>query len=62
MNVSSNGNLAKMPVIFIDILLTPKKKAALPLASKLFYFVLNIAVCIFGLQGCKQSQSLSTTK
>ena len=39
-----------------------KKKATLPLVSKLFCFVSNIAVCIFLLRGCKQSNSLTTTR
>ena len=53
MNVFLNENLAQMPVIHPDVLLTPKKNATLPLASKLFSFVSNIALCIFLLQGCK---------
>ena len=44
-----NVNLAQIPVIHIDVLLTPKKKAILPLASMyeilqcvyLFYKVVN---------------------
>ena len=47
-----------MPVINIDVLLTPKKKATLPLASTFFCFVSNIAVGIFVLQSCKHSNSL----
>ena len=44
-----------MPVIRTNVLLSPKKKkATLPLASTLFCFVSNIAVCIFLLRGCKQ--------
>ena len=62
MNVYLNGNWALMPVIHTDILLTPKKNAALPLVSKLFCFVLNIAGCIFVLEGCKQSNYLTMTK
>ena len=57
MNTYLNGK-AQMPVIHTDILLTPKKKAALPLVSKLFCFVSNIAVCLFVVQGYKQSNSL----
>ena len=60
MNVYVNGNLALMPVIHIDVSLTPKKKATLPLASMLYCFVSNIAVRILVLQGCKQSNSLIT--
>ena len=57
MNVYLNRKLAQMPVIHIDILLTLKKNATLPLASTLFCFVSNIAVCIFLLRGCKLSNS-----
>ena len=62
MNVYVNGNLALMPVIHIDVLLTPKKKATLPLASMLYCFVSNIAVRILVLQGSKQSNSLITAR
>ena len=62
MNVYLNGKLARMPVIYSDVLLTPKKKATLPLASTLFYFISNIAVCIFLLRECEQSNSLTTTR
>ena len=36
-----------MTVRRTDVLITPKKKAALPLASTLFCLVSYIAVCIF---------------
>ena len=36
MNVYLNGNLVQMPVIRTNVLLAPKKKAILPLASMLF--------------------------
>ena len=46
-----------------EVLLSPKtKKATFPLASTLFCFVSNIAVCIFLLRGFKQSNSLTTTR
>ena len=63
-NVYLNGNLAQIPVIQTEVLLSPKKKkATFPLASTLFCFVSNIAVCIFLLRGgCKQSNSLTTTR
>ena len=47
MNVCLNGNLAQMPGIHFDVLLTPKKKAALPFASKLFCLISDIAVYCF---------------
>ena len=63
MNVYLNGNLAQIPVMQTDVLLSPKKKkATFPLASTLFCFVSNIAVCIFLLRGCKQSNPLTTTR
>ena len=60
MNVYLNGNLARMPVIHTDVLLTQKKKATLLLASR--FFVSTISVCIFLLRGCEQSNSLNTTR
>ena len=39
MNVCLNGNLAQMPGIHFDVLLTPKKNATLPLTLKLFCFI-----------------------
>ena len=40
--------LAQIPVIHTAVLLSPKKKkATLSLASTLFCYVSNIAVCIF---------------
>ena len=47
MNVFLKGNLAQMPVKHIDALLTPKKKATLPLDSTLFCLISNIAVYCF---------------
>ena len=61
MNVYLNGNLAQMPVVQFDGLITPRKKATLPSSSTLFCLVSNIVVRIFGLQTCKQSNSLTTT-
>ena len=47
MNNYLNGNLAQIPVIHIDVLLTPKIKATLVLASTLFCFESNILARIF---------------
>ena len=58
MNVCSNGNLAQMPGIHFVVLLTPKKKVALPLDLTLFCFISNIAVSCFTRL---QTNSLTTT-
>ena len=62
MNVFLNGNLAQMPIMYIEVLFTPKKKPALPLTKTLFCFVSNIAVCIIVYKGCKQSNFFTTTR
>ena len=61
MNIFLNEKLAQMPIMYIDVLLTPKRKPTLPLTSTLFCFVSNIAVCIFVYKGCKQSNFFTTT-
>ena len=59
MNVCLNGNLAQMPVIHIDALLTPKKKGYI--AFGLNVDLLNIKYFSISLQGCKQIPSLRQT-
>ena len=59
MNVCLKGNLAQTLVIHIDALLTPKKKATLPLASTLFCLISRITYIV--LQGRKQIPSLRQT-
>ena len=62
MNIFLNENFAQMPVMYIDVLLTPKRMPTLPLTSTLLCFVSNIAVCIFVYKGCKQTNFFTTTR
>ena len=57
MNVCLNGNLAQIPVMHIDALLTPKKKGYIA-------FGLNVVlpnIKYYSIQGCKQIPSLRQT-
>ena len=55
MNVYLNGNLAKVPIIHINDLLTLKKATLILASTFFFFFFFFFLIFVIYLHGCKQS-------